>query len=55
VATVNYAGDGSPTTSAVARPDGTLQAWQPYGLAGLLVADLDLSQATRLLAMRCRS
>jgi hypothetical protein len=39
----------------VARPDGTLQAWQPYGLAGLLVADLDLSQATRLLAMRCRS
>lgn len=55
VATVNYASDGSPTTSAVARPDGTLQAWQPYGVAGLLVADLDLSQATRLLATRCRS
>jgi predicted amidohydrolase len=55
VATVNYASEGSPTTSAVARPDGTLLAWQPYGLAGLLVADLDLSMATGLLAARCRS
>jgi predicted amidohydrolase len=54
VATVNYAGDGSPTTSAVARPDGTLQCYQPYGLAGLLVADLDLTAATGLLAHRCR-
>jgi predicted amidohydrolase len=53
-ATVNYAGDGSPTTSAVARPDGTLQCYQPYGTAGLLVADLDLDLATRLLANRCR-
>ena len=55
VATVNYASAGSPTTSAVARPDGTVLAWQPYGLAGLLVADLDLSTATGLLAARCRS
>ncbi|BCS33121.1 hypothetical protein TBR22_A23480 [Luteitalea sp. TBR-22] len=54
VATVNYASEGSPTTSAIARPDGTVQAWQPYGVAGLLVADLDLSQATGLLAQRCR-
>jgi len=54
VATVNYAGDGSPTTSAVARPDGTLQCHQPYGVAGLLVADLDLDLATGLLATRCR-
>ncbi len=53
VATVNYASDGSPTTSAIARPDGTLQAYQPYGVAGLLVADLDLSLATGLLASRC--
>jgi predicted amidohydrolase len=29
-ATVNYAGDGSPTTSAVVRPDGTLLSYQPY-------------------------
>jgi len=53
-ATVNYAGAGSPTTSAVVRPDGTLLAWQPYGQAGLLVADLDLAEATRLLARRCK-
>ena len=50
VATVNYAGEGSPTTSAVARPDGTLQCYQPYGVAGLLIADLDLDLATGLLA-----
>ena len=54
VATVNYAGEGSPTTSAVARPDGTLQCYQPYGVAGVLVADLDLDLATGVLAHRCR-
>lgn len=53
-ATVNYAGAGSPTTSAVAAPDGRLHAWQPYGEAGLLVADLDLELATGLLAQRLR-
>ena len=53
-ATVNYASDGSPTTSAVVRPDGTVLAWQPYGKAGLLIADLDLDEATRLLAIRCK-
>jgi predicted amidohydrolase len=51
-ATVNYANEGSPTTSAVVRPDGSLLAYQPYGRRGLLVADLDLAEATRLLAMR---
>jgi predicted amidohydrolase len=51
-ATVNYAGDGSPTTSAVINPDGTLLRHQPYGEEGLLVADLDLDLATRLLAQR---
>jgi predicted amidohydrolase len=54
VATVNYASAGSPTTSAVARPDGTLMAYQPYGQRGLLVADIDLTAATRLLATRCK-
>jgi predicted amidohydrolase len=54
VATVNCASEGSPTTSAIVRPDGTLLAWQPYGKAGLLVADLDLSEATGLLASRCK-
>lgn len=53
-ATVNCAVEGAPTTSAIARPDGTLHAWQPHGEAGLLVADLDLADATRALALRLR-
>src|SRR5512140_2079545 len=55
VATVNCASLGSPTTSAIARPDGTLLCHQPYGEAGLLVADIDLSEATGFLAARCKS
>jgi predicted amidohydrolase len=51
-ATVNYASEGSPTTSAIATPDGELLAWQPYGVEGLLVADIDLDLATGLLASR---
>jgi predicted amidohydrolase len=54
-ATVNYASPGSPTTSAVVRPDGTLLCYQPYGEAGVLVAAIDLAEATGLLAERCRS
>jgi predicted amidohydrolase len=55
LASANYASKGSPTTSAVARPDGTLLCYQPYGKEGLLIADLDLTLATGLLAMRCRT
>ena len=54
-ATVNFASAGSPTTSAVVRPDGTLLSYQPYGKEGLLIADIDISEATGLLAARCRS
>jgi predicted amidohydrolase len=54
IASVNYAAEGSATTSAVVRPDGTLLAFQPYGEEGLLVADLDLTLATGLLAKRYR-
>ena len=54
-ATINYASAGSPTTSAVVRPDGTVLAWQPYGREGLLVADVELEAATRVLAGRWRS
>jgi predicted amidohydrolase len=54
-ASVNYATAGSPTTSVVADPDGGVIAWQPYGEAGLLFAELDLAKATRLLAKRCKS
>ena len=53
-ATANYASAGSPTTSAVASPDGTLLCYQPYGKDGLLFADIDLTIATGLLASRYR-
>jgi len=52
LATVNCASAGSPTTSAVAAPDGKLVSYQPYGKEGLLVADLDLRAATGMLAAR---
>ena len=54
-ATVNCASEGSPSTSAVVRPDGTVLTWQPYGKPGLLVADIDISEATGLLAGRCKA
>jgi predicted amidohydrolase len=54
-ASVNCASPGSPTTSAVVRPDGTLLCYQPYGKEELLFGDIDLSAATCLLASRCRT
>ena len=54
-ASVNYASSGSPTTSAIIRPDATVLAYQPYGKEGLLIADLDLSSATGLFASRCKT
>jgi predicted amidohydrolase len=54
VATVNAASEGAPTATALADPDGALVAWQPYGVAGVLVADIDLERATGYLASRLR-
>jgi len=54
-ASVNCASEGSGTTSAIARPDGSLQCYQPYGVPGLLVADVDLDKATGQLASRLRT
>ncbi|MBV8866376.1 MAG: carbon-nitrogen hydrolase family protein [Acidobacteriaceae bacterium] len=54
-ASVNCASFGSPTTSAVVKPDGTLLCHQPYGKEGLLIADIDVTTATGLLARRCQS
>jgi predicted amidohydrolase len=53
-ASVNCASDGSPTTSAVVRPNGEVLAWQPYGREGLLLADIETDEATGFLAGRCR-
>lgn len=54
-ASVNCASANSPTTSAIVRPDGTLLAFQPYGVSGLLIADIDLDAATGVLASRCKA
>ena len=54
-ATVNFASAGSPTTSAVVRPDGTLLSYHPYGEEGLLIADIDTTAATGYLAARFKS
>ena len=54
-ATVNCASAGSPTTSAVVRPDGKLLCYQPYGREGLLLADIDLTLATGFLAARSKT
>jgi len=55
IATVNVASAGSPTTSAVARPAGPLDCYQPYGKEGLLIAEIDITKATGLFAARCKS
>lgn len=55
IASVNAASEGSGTTSVFVCPDGSVLSWQPYGVPGLLVADLDLSLATGRLAARCRT
>lgn len=52
VASVNCVSPGSPTTSAVVRPDGTLVRFQPYGEEGVLIVDIDLAAATGRLANR---
>jgi hypothetical protein len=39
----------------VARPDGALLCYQPYGKEGLLIADIDLAAATGLLAARYKT
>jgi predicted amidohydrolase len=54
-ASVNCASEGSGTTSAVIRPDGSVQCYQPYGVEGLLIADIDLRLATGLFASRRRA
>jgi predicted amidohydrolase len=52
VVTANCSSDRSPTTSAVVKPDGTLLSYQPYSKEGLLVAEIDLAEATGFLASR---
>ena len=52
VATCNVAISNQECATAVVDPDGALVAMQPYGEAGVLIVDLDLTQATGLIAHR---
>jgi predicted amidohydrolase len=54
-AAANCASPGSPTTSAVVGPNGSLLCYQPYGQVGLLLCDIDATKATGLLARRLRA
>ncbi len=53
-ASINYAIASAGTSAAVAAPDGTFVARQPYGVEGVLVVDIDTTRATGLLARRYR-
>jgi len=48
----NYATRFPESASAVIAPDGTCMAYQPYGVPGVLVVDIDLDLATGFLASR---
>lgn len=52
IATVNCASHGTSTTSAVIRADRTILCYQTYSQSGLLLADIDLGEATGFLAKR---
>ena len=54
-ASVNFASAGSPTTSAIVAPDGTVVCYQPYGKEGVLTGDIDPGAASGLLASRLRT
>jgi predicted amidohydrolase len=51
-ASVNYAFAFQESATSIIGPTGECLGYQPYGEAGLLVADLDRGQATRRLALR---
>lgn len=51
-ATSNYAFNFPEGASCIIDPQGNCLAYQAYGTAGIIVADIDLSKATGLLAKR---
>ncbi|WP_214073264.1 carbon-nitrogen hydrolase family protein [Mucilaginibacter sp. dw_454] len=51
-ASTNYSFQYPDSATSVISPSGECLAFQPYGEPGILVADLDLAQATGLLANR---
>ena len=51
-ASSNYAFDYPESASSLIEPDGTCIAYQPYTKPGVLVKEIDIEQATSLLAKR---
>jgi predicted amidohydrolase len=51
-ASVGYATKYQEAASCIIAPDGVCLAYQPYGEAGVAVAEIDLDKATGLLAKR---
>ena len=51
-ASVNYAFPSPESATSLIDPAGRCQAHLPYGREGVLIADLDLEQATGLIAKR---
>ncbi|GAA4101907.1 carbon-nitrogen hydrolase family protein [Mucilaginibacter panaciglaebae] len=51
-ASVNYSFQYPDSATSVIDPEGECVAWQPYSKPGVLVVDIDLEQATGLLAKR---
>lgn len=54
-ASVNFASRFMESASSVINPDGTCQVYQPYGKAGVLIADVDTALATGYLAKRYKN
>ena len=52
VAASNVAGPHQGSITGIIAPDGTLVASLPYGVAGVVAADVDLDRADRRLALR---
>jgi predicted amidohydrolase len=52
VAQANVAGGNQGSVTGIIAPDGTLVASLAYGRVGVVAAEIDLDQATRLLALR---
>lgn len=52
IATSNYALKYPESASAIIDPDGKCLAYQPYGRAGVAIAEIDPAKATGLLAKR---
>lgn len=51
-ASVNYALRFPESATSIVDPSGACQSYLPYGVEGVLVEDIDLAQATGLLARR---